>query len=503
MTVDPWWRRQRWCIVACLGLVLLLPALAYASTLGGAFQGDDVEGIWRATAFDDQMPSLGYPSHHWRPLADASIRLDHAVHALDPAGYRLTNLVLNALAAAAVGAASLSMVSALELRAARTPERAAALVVAVAFAVWPSHTEGVAWVAGRGDLLMTALAMSALTAFAVGLEARRRWPANALGTAALVGAAPVLTLAALAAKESAIAVPAVAVLLGWRHLAARLDGRGRLRSLWSALGLAAPMFAATALWFLVRRIVVGSYVGGFSDVLGNAGVGDVVLRSVWMLVRPAVPVVPSVGVLVVAGVSLVTVGATWWGTRRSSGRAEPLPSGDGRAAWWTVGTLVACAFVASLPVAPLGAGIGVVSGERLTYFASGFLLVAAGRCWSALLARRRAVGWTVAASVVLVATLWSADLATRWRAGADESGRVISALGVLPRDQPAVVLGTSERTENGIPVVLNALGAAVVLYHGWTDPSLLTDRDGDLDGSIDATTWVFDGSELRRLEEGP
>lgn len=497
--------------VAYLVVPMLASLVALRSVVGGGFQGDDVELLWRATAFDPAMPSLGYGPHHWRPLLDVSLKANHAISGWDPVGYRVTNLVLNGAVGSAVAMAFLSIVGALERRAVGREDQLAALVVATAFVVWPSHSEAVAWVSGRGDLLMTLFAMGALSAFAAGLEADRRTPGSGRGGLLRFGVAPVLMVFALSGKESVLAVPVVAAVIAWRHLSVASDERQRPSLALRAMLLASPLAGVTVLWFLVRRIVIGSFVGGFSDAASDVWGARVVVRYFAVLARVALPLPPSsMAVALLLASVLVAASSVAALVARRKGRtgspARPaITSGDvpganrTRVAAGTASTLAACAAVAALPVAPLGASFGSVAGERLAYLPSAFVLLAAGRLWGELLRRRAAAAWVLAAGIVVVAGLWTDDVASRWRAASDEFDAVVVALAALPRDEPAAVLGTRERTEDGIPVLLNALGASLVVFHGWTDPSRISDQPEGPKGFSSATVWELNGGELRRV----
>ncbi len=186
-----------------------LPALLTQHVFAGA--ADAMEGV--------------AITHYYRPVWMLSLALDHAVWGLEPFGYHLTNLLLHAAAAALVTLLLLGWIE----------SPAAALAAGALFALHPAHTEAVAWVSGRNELLLAVFVSVAWLA----------WRRRARGTAwgALAIAAFVL---ALLSKETAVVFPALLLLEEWRSgggaLARRLRG-----PLW---------FLVLAVAFLVLRLVL-------------------------------------------------------------------------------------------------------------------------------------------------------------------------------------------------------------------------------------------------------
>ena len=136
------------------------------------------------------------PNLLWRPLTTLTFALDHALHGLEPFGYHLVNVVLHA----AVTVLVLSVLAAVPV-ALRT-----AVAAALLFAVHPIHTEAVASVVGRAELLAAAgffLAWRFWLAGDAAAGSRREW--------AWTVAAAVAYFLAMCGKENAVALPAVLV----------------------------------------------------------------------------------------------------------------------------------------------------------------------------------------------------------------------------------------------------------------------------------------------------
>ncbi len=129
---------------------------------------------------------------YYRPLITLLYRLDWTLWGTNPAGYHLSNLLWHVLASL--------LVYVVALRTMRRPMTA--WIAAVLFAVLPAHTEAVAWIQGRVDLVSTTFALAALLAL-LGMREATRPAAWAWGS--LAGVA---LLAALLCKESVAVLPA-------------------------------------------------------------------------------------------------------------------------------------------------------------------------------------------------------------------------------------------------------------------------------------------------------
>ncbi len=200
----------------------------YANTLDGELFLDDrpaiIENTW-VLAGDARAiftaPSW-WGSHTkittWRPLTTWSFALNHALHGLDPRGYHLANVVLHAAVSVLLAAVLLRLVP-----------TATALAAAVLFAVHPIHTEAVASVVGRAEVLSALGFFAAWWCFLVADAARaRRRPEPTL---AIEIAGTALFALAMLAKENAITLLPVLVFVDLLTappggIVARLRGRG-------------------------------------------------------------------------------------------------------------------------------------------------------------------------------------------------------------------------------------------------------------------------------------
>jgi tetratricopeptide (TPR) repeat protein len=209
-----------------LGLlgVALGAALAYATSLLGGFVWDDrtlilegaLPGLWRRpyeVFFRDffHRPEFDIGYGYFRPLTTLSYALDYALWGYRPAGYHLTNVALHALDSALVGTILLRLGFG----------TGTSLLAALLFAVHPIHTENVAWISGRTDLLAFTFGGLAILCASNAAEARpgvdasaNAWLRRAWSSASVAAFA-----LALLAKETAVVslawLVAVGVYRGW------------------------------------------------------------------------------------------------------------------------------------------------------------------------------------------------------------------------------------------------------------------------------------------------
>jgi protein O-mannosyl-transferase len=357
------------------------------------------------------------PTGAYRPLTIASLAANHVVSGLHPWSYHLVNVLLHALAAA--------LVAVLTVELGWTP--GAALVAALAFAVHPVHVEAVANVAGRAELLSTALALLALLAYA-----RARLAAFAI-----------LLTAALFAKENAVTILGVVAL--WEAVRPAPEGgvRARLRAAAKPLAAAAVPIAV----YLVARFAVlggltlapGSVTSIENPVLGlpplahAATVLAVFGRAVSLILTPVrlspdygyAEIVPQSSLLapgpLVGGVALLglslLISYCW--------RCAPQ-----------VAFLVGSALATYAIVSNAFFLIGTVLGDRLMYLPSVFACILFGVAASAVAARVSRRAAVVGAGVVVAAlAARAAAYVPAWR---DDATLFEFAARVAPRSVRAL-----------------------------------------------------------------
>jgi tetratricopeptide (TPR) repeat protein len=185
-------------------LLLAFGFVLYANAIGNEFVFDDL-----VTFAKKDLSSFHGLLDEYRPARYASFVLDHAISGKNPWGYHVLNIVYHAVAGLLVfvvlrrllpaGPAEPPTSGTLGLLRSAGP----ALPAALLFVAHPVHTESVAYVSGRRDLLSTILFLLGFLAWLeYGKTSRARWLlwfGAAYGTALLV-------------KEMAVTLPAVCLL---------------------------------------------------------------------------------------------------------------------------------------------------------------------------------------------------------------------------------------------------------------------------------------------------
>jgi len=292
-------RSQTWILA---WMVLGLAIVAYANSVHGRFVWDDRMLILSDPAVRS-LQNLGdafrsdffaraetpTPYGYYRPLTTASYALDRALWGLRPFGFHLTNVALHALASV------LGFLFLLRLGF----SRGLAAVIAALFAVHPVHTENVAWIAGRTDLLTFVLGMGAILLHCVAWpfvprsdassrSKKRRSKAPPHPPASVHAGLEILALIlfamALFAKEMAVVIPAWIFLL---HLLGRRDGWRRSTYAVIPYGLVFAVYLVVR--FAIVHVPTPDPVPGAGFIAALMTLPLTVLRYIGWLISPSSP----------------------------------------------------------------------------------------------------------------------------------------------------------------------------------------------------------------------
>ncbi|MEO6025816.1 MAG: tetratricopeptide repeat protein [Candidatus Binatia bacterium] len=304
------------------GVLLVAVAATFANAIDNGFVYDD-----QLVIVDDpgvRLPlSAGFKGLYYRPLRTLSYRLDYALGGMSPRVFHVSNLLYH-------GAAVLTVATLLGAIGASPP---AVLAGALAFAVHPVQADAVSYAAGRRDVLCGLF-------YALGVVAFLRYRRD--GRLVDIAFAAVAYVLAILAKEMAITLPVVCILLDrWLVRATPFHpGTGRPRhvlsgrSLGYLIGLASIGVVALAATYgrhLVRIATQRPWHGG-SIGANFATVARVWLKYLQLILWPAtlsvdysydaLPVSTSIGdprALVSVAV-LVGLAAVAWMSWRRGGR---------------------------------------------------------------------------------------------------------------------------------------------------------------------------------------
>jgi tetratricopeptide (TPR) repeat protein len=357
--------RARW-------LLVFVAVAAFLNSLGNGFAYDDnqivrlnpvvVEAHWHEALLGPYWSQASHGSGLYRPVTIAGFAAEWKVWKGSTLGFHAVNVVANVVVSL--------LVLALLMRFLSLP---GAFAGALFFAVHPVHVEAVANVVGQAELWAAAAFLVACLLYLDGAE----W--TGWKHAARLGGLAVLYLVSLGAKEIAVTLPAVLVLLElFRRSERRLFAR-IIREIPVYLGLAAVLGG----YLLIRWSVLGSVVGEVpAPTLIHLTWGQRMLTalSVWpqylrLMVYPRTlsadyaPAVllpaTSMNAGVVVGILVIVgLGALAWAARR---RAPAISLGI---LWF--GVVV-------LPVSNLVVPAGILLAERTLYLPSvGAALAVAG-----------------------------------------------------------------------------------------------------------------------------
>lgn len=248
-------RRNRGLLVAAA--VGVAAVVASANSLGNDFAYDDLlvvernEDIHCLRTLPGTFFKPYWPNRHgralglWRPLTTWVFGVQWALWQGSPVGFHVVNVLLKTVAAVLVAVLLGRMLPA-----------SAALLGGLIFAVHPVHVEAVANVVGMSELLAANLYLGACL-----LVVRR---AGRIGARRL-SAMGALFLAAVLAKESAVTLPGVVLLIDAAGRELRIAALGRYLKRRMALY---AVFAVVVAAFLVGRVMV---VGSVADPLPPMG----------------------------------------------------------------------------------------------------------------------------------------------------------------------------------------------------------------------------------------
>jgi hypothetical protein len=399
---------SRWTAAGALGCGLL-GALLFLPAISSGRLADDfvllrtvrhVSGVLWAFTHNDLGQSAGSGAFYRPVWVLWNVGVYDLAHG--PGFAHVVNLLLFAAVCAEV-----------VLLVARVAGSTAAVIAGVAFAVYPSHGESVAWISGNTDLLAVAFGLAAIL---VALAARPA-PRRDAGVAAL-------TALAMLTKEIAVVLPALTALVLWASPPA--PGHRRPRGYWRPVWV---MLVTVAVTLIPRTLVVGG-IGGYggqpltpkrgAGSLASFIAGGLSWPQLPLLAHPVLFLVPLTAAAILAAATF----RAWTGGDRPAARLA-LAGG----AWF---------LVALVPVLNQPLNLNTRNGDRLLLLPSVGLALAFG----VLLARARLrTAALIAGALAVLCATSSVQNALDWRAAGVESRRLLADINRLaPRGARLVAL---------------------------------------------------------------
>ncbi|MBN1513655.1 MAG: hypothetical protein JXB13_16690 [Phycisphaerae bacterium] len=231
----------------------IVAVACYANVLENDFVGDDrpivAENplvtkagqwgqVWDTHYWQHRETECAHPDLLYRPVTILSYRINRVLMGPEPFGFHLVNVLLHAVVTALVVRLTWRM----------TRLRSCAVVTGLVFAVLPIHTEAVASVVGRAELLATLFVLLGLYAF------EPRASGGPVGRAARWVAGSAAIFLALASKETGAAGIVLVPLfeLYWTRRGSRGPGRHVPR-----FGVLLAAAVALAAYLPLRYIALG------------------------------------------------------------------------------------------------------------------------------------------------------------------------------------------------------------------------------------------------------
>jgi hypothetical protein len=370
-------------------VVATFPVLAlavYGPILTTGFLADDLRLVWRVATGHWALGQGGF----FRPLVIGLYALDFTVWGREAVGYHATNLLLHVLNSVLVGTLSVQLLRWVGLADVRWP----AIAAAAFFLVLPSHSESVTWIAGRTDLLATAGMLLALIAYVAWRRGGRR---------GLIGLALTAFALALLAKESAMVLPAVVVIVE------AVAGTPR-HALRSALAFGAVL----AGYVVVRAWVLGSWIGGYGvashlAITPEALIGHILTSAARVYTPPWPPALvgfvawapPWLALSALVLALFVPIAYVWR-------RAPPWVA--------RLGLLAVLGFLCTIPLlGDQGVELLDTRGERFLYTPSVFAVIGLGGLLTWIGQRKRGLAIALAVSCTTLFSLALVTVNADWR----------------------------------------------------------------------------------------
>lgn len=375
----------------------------------------------------------------FRPLSSLAFYWGYRAWSLEAFPYHLGVVLAHCLSSFLV--CLIAYLLLIETGFSRVRRRLVSVAAGLIFLVLPSHSEPVSWIAAGIDVYAALFALGSLFAYIL----YRSVPRGGLLAASLG-----LLAISLLSKESAVGVPLVLVAY---EIYLRISRRRRPGGPYADLRLPIPYFVVVALYFLLRRACLGTFIGGYgADVHLNFTPLRIAIGLACLPTRTYLPPMPtraiSLGVfLSIVLVVLAAVGTTHFRRRRQ------LPG---------IALLVLVSyFIFLLPVINLSAHLVDTQGERFVYSASAFGAILVVTLLGYLLESRRFLMLILAC--ILVA--YAASLLRsnhNWKRASGIAESVVASLGAVVDARDIYVLNLPDNI-GGAYVFRNGLNEAAAL----------------------------------------
>ncbi|MDR3614193.1 MAG: hypothetical protein P4L53_11570 [Candidatus Obscuribacterales bacterium] len=264
-----------------IALIAVITTLAYSPVLFNFFNGDDfVHLAWLSKAIDHPEMLLRNFNHNWldiatfkfyRPLISVFMYTDYLVWRTNGFGFHLTNVlfhIANSILVFAISSQLFKIVTVIANDHIASKDHGFAglaqksflfpLLAGLLFALYPLHCEAVSWITGRVDDIVATFYLLTLWLYI-------QWRTDR-SKAKLVLSLACMALA-LMSKEMAVTAPALLFAFDVFLPPVKEQTSSLLEKIKGGVFATAPFWILLTLYFVVRRIALGTFVGGYDDSL--------------------------------------------------------------------------------------------------------------------------------------------------------------------------------------------------------------------------------------------
>jgi hypothetical protein len=264
-----------------IAIIAAITTLAYSPVLFNFFNGDDfVHLAWLSKAIDHPEMLLRNFSHNWldiatfrfyRPLISVFMYTDYLLWRTNGFGFHLTNVLFHIANSVLIFAISSQLFKIVTVTAddhVASKDHGLAglapksflfpLLAGLLFALYPLHCEAVSWITGRVDDIVATFYLLTLWLYI-------QWRTDR-SKAKLVLSLASMALA-LMSKEMAVTTPAMLLALDIFLPPVKEQTSSLLEKIKGGVFATSPFWILLALYFVVRRIALGTFVGGYDDSL--------------------------------------------------------------------------------------------------------------------------------------------------------------------------------------------------------------------------------------------
>ncbi len=325
----------------------------FSPLLHGFFLADDFDQVFSVKGLGPM--ALGARGNiFFRPMVSVTLYFNYITAGLNPVPYHLTNLGIHIANAVLVGIVSQKLIREFDLS--DRIKKAIVYLSGLTFLLIPCHSESVAWIAGRSDLIAVLFSLCAFVVYLQWTRSRRVY---------LFCASLVLFLFGLLAKESVFIFPAI-VFLHQIYLGLAEYKKNNLRRsliVSGAYGIVFLLYLGLRFWRLQL------FVGGYGkEIHLNSDLNFISRNFIRHIGRTFFPPMEFIGprfweiAFVIFCALLVLSVYRYW-----RDRALQMPL--------LLALLVSISIIAFLPGINIGIATYSTSGERFLYFSSVFAAI--------------------------------------------------------------------------------------------------------------------------------